>query len=195
MNDKQTLVIPGITNPATLACIARSRKFGQYCKAVADALAGNCPFCNPDPTYNKAVDIPALKHWRVQHCNPPEKHTKMHFLLVPLRHVTDTRRLTVPEWLELQSALNALPDVFDFDYRGILIRDGDATQSAGTVQHLHIHMMVPDGTGRVESPFCKTPEDEAVGVARAIIFEKIRTGTALESLPPEEKILVKDRMK
>jgi diadenosine tetraphosphate (Ap4A) HIT family hydrolase len=135
-----------------------------------------------------------LKHWRVQYCNPPEKHTRLHFLLIPLRHIKDSRELTSEEQLEYWTALNALPQMFSFDYRGILNRDGDATQSSGTIQHFHVHIMVPDGTGRVESPFCKTPEDEAAGVARAVIFEKLRTGNTFEQLPLEEQELVKDRL-
>ena len=90
--------------------------------------------------------------------------------------------------------MDYLPDTFNFNFRGILIRDGDATQSAGTIEHLHIHIMVPDGTGRVESPFCKTPEEEAAGVARAIVFEKLRTGTPATELPSDEYELVKDRL-
>ena len=190
----KTLIIPGITDSATLACIARSRKYKQHCKAVEDALAGRCAFCNPDPKYNTAVEIPGLQFWRVQYCNPAEKYTKFHFLLIPLRHVKDSRQLSPEEQAEYWAAMNILPGMFDFTYRGILARDGDATMSSGTIQHLHFHIMVPDGTGRVESPFCKTPDEEAAGVVRAIIYEKIRTGTALESLPSEEQQLVHDRM-
>jgi len=194
VSDAKTLIIPGITDPATLACIARSRKYSQHCKAVEDALVGRCSFCSPDFEYNTPVEIPSLKYWRVQYCSPPEKFTRLHFLLIPLRHVMDSRELTVAEQLEYWAAMNILPVMFNFTYRGILSRDGDATMSSGTIRHLHIHMMVPDGTGRVESPFCKTPAEEAAGVERAIIYEKIRTGTPFESLPVLEQELVKDRM-
>lgn len=194
MNIAKTLVIPGITDPATLACIARSRKFPQYKKAIEDALAGRCPFCQLDTKYNKPVKVSCTRRLRVWHCNPPEKHTKYHFIISPNRHVTDTLHLLEDEWSEVQNVVCYLRALFNFDYCGILIRDGDATQSAGTVQHLHIHVMVPDGTGRVESPFCKTPEEEAAGVARAIVFEKLRTGFAFKGLIPEEQKLVQGRL-
>ena len=81
----------------------------------------------------------------------------------------------------------------EYASRGTLMRDGDATLSAGTIQHLHIHDMVPDGTGRVESPFFKGAESEAEGVARARVFEKIRRGAGTHTLTEEEWKLVKDR--
>ncbi len=88
-----------------------------------------------------------------------------------------------------------LPGMFDMSFCGHLMRDGDATKSAGTQEHLHGHMMKPAGTGRVESPFCKTPEEEAASLARAIIFAKVYAGTPFEALSEEEKTLVADRMK
>ncbi|MDE1966735.1 MAG: hypothetical protein KGI45_01515 [Patescibacteria group bacterium] len=198
---EQKLVIPGVTDPARVACIARARKYSQYVTYVNDALAGKCTICsldsnrNPNPERRGFIEIPGVTLWRIWHCNPPEKFTRLHFLMSPVRHITDSRDLDADEWDQLKSIWNSLPAMFNFNFRGILIRDGDATQSAGTIQHLHIHMMVPDGTGRVESPFCKTPEEEAAGVARAIIFEKLRTtGMNPSALPPEEFELVKDRL-
>jgi diadenosine tetraphosphate (Ap4A) HIT family hydrolase len=188
------LTIPGITDPATLACIARSRKYKQYKKSVEDALAHRCPFCELDTSYNKVIPgIPSgvLTAW---HCNPPEKHTRCHFIISPIRHVTDTLLFSEEEWSDVRRVTSFLSLKFAFGFRGILIRDGDATLSAGTVQHSHIHLMVPDGTGRVESPFCKTPEEEMEGVARAIIFEKIRQGWPPEQLSRYELTLIEGRL-
>ena len=189
-----SLTIPGITDPATLACIARSRKYKQYRKSVEDALANRCPFCELDPNYNKVIPGIPSKVLRAWHCNPPEKFTRYHFIISPIRHVTDTLQYSEEEWSDVRSVTDHLLRGFAFGFRGILIRDGDATMSAGTIQHSHIHLMVPDGTGRVESPFCKTPEEEAAGVVRAIIYEKIRQGTAWVQLSSEERVLVADRM-
>jgi hypothetical protein len=90
--------------------------------------------------------------------------------------------------------MDEIKEQFDISSSGILIRDGDATLSAGTIQHLHVHMMVPDGTGRVESPFYKGDASEAEGVARAIIFEKMRTGTPFTGLEPCEQELIEGRL-
>jgi len=191
----KSLVISGITDPATLACLARSRKYSQYVKGVRDALAGACPFCTPDPKYNVIIEgLPSARSLRVWPCRPAEKNTRLHFLICPIRHVTSILQLSPDEWLEARSLIGDLAEIYKIPFRGILIRDGDATKSAGTIQHLHIHVMVPDGIGRVESPFCKTSEEEAAGMARAVVFEKMRTGTAFEDLLPEEREIVKDRL-
>ncbi len=188
-----TLTIPGITNPGTLACIARARKFNQYLGMVENALTGKCPFCNIDRNYNKVVyEDDSFYAW---HCNPPEKHTRFHLLIAPKRHLTDSTELTDQETLLMMKHIpRRLMHQFGFKSRGILIRDGDATLSAGTIEHLHLHIMVPDGTGRVESPFYKGEEAELEGYLRATVFEKIRTSTALMDLTPEESELVKGRL-
>lgn len=54
---------------------------------------------------------------------------------------------------------------------GIFTRDGDATQLAGTVEHAHWHVMVPNGQGRVETPIAKGDADEEAGRQRAVIWE------------------------
>ena len=201
-----SLVIPGITDLGTLARLARARKYTQYRRAVANALAGKCPFCDIDPEYNKVIR--ETKNWHVWPCNPPEKHTRHHFLIVPKQHVKSVTALTRWQWVGVQQLITWLKKEYNFTSCGILCRDGDATLSAGTIEHLHIHVMVPDGTGRVESPFFKGAESEAEGLARAIVFEKMRQYQLAEeakghmlsneqvfnALCAEDRELVKDRL-
>lgn len=189
------LVIPGIEDEATLACIARSRKFGQYVKAVENALAGICPFCTIDRNYNLIVAENAF--WYAWPSRPPEDNTRLHFLYVPKRHVTDSEQLSDTEILALfgeDGIRRYVRGTYGYTSRGTLMRDGDATLSAGTIQHLHIHDMVPAGTGRVESPFYKGAEAEAESLARAIVFEKLRQDASVHDLTPEERDLVRDRL-
>jgi ATP adenylyltransferase len=189
------LVIPGITSEGTIICISRARRFSQYCKMVEDALAvpAKCPFCPPlDPKYNEVIT--ENEHWWVWQSKSPEKNTAHHFLFVPKRHVADTNQLTEPEMIFLFGLIRRIKERFNIVSCGLLIRDGDARLSAGTIEHLHVHLMVPDGKGRVESPFFKGAEAEARSMRQAVIFEKVRTGTKFEDLPPEEQALVKDIM-
>ncbi|KKW09719.1 MAG: hypothetical protein UY47_C0006G0010 [Parcubacteria group bacterium GW2011_GWB1_49_7] len=187
-----TLVIDGITDSGTLACIARARTYKQYCQMVRDALAGRCPFCEPDPEVNKVVAQNTL--WRAWQSPFPEKNTLYHFIVVPKQHHVDTQQLNAGEKLGLFDILKGLRDAYCYQSRGILIRDGDATLSAGTIQHLHVHVMVPDGKGRVESPFYKGADEEEAGIRRAVIYEKLRQGTLVDDLSPDEKELVKGRI-
>lgn len=193
--DTPRLVIPGINDRSTLACIARSRKYEQYVRAVLNARLHVCPFCDVDRSYNNII----LENdfWYAWHSKPPEANTRLHILYVPKRHVVDSEELSNDEVLALwgENGIRRLVrEALGYSSRGMLMRDGDATLSAGTIQHLHIHDMIPNGTGRVESPFFKGAESELEGVRRAIVFEKLRGGSELEDLSPEERELVNGRL-
>lgn len=190
MIDVSALEIPGITDPNTLTCISRSRRYSQYVRMVEDALAGKCPFCTLDPEYNKV--IARNRYFRAWQSSSPEKHTKHHFIIAPKRHVTDMARLYQKEQISFFAIMDLLKRQHGITSCGILIRDGDARMSAGTIEHLHIHLMVPDGTGRVESPFYKGNAAESRSLAQALVFEKRRTGTNFGDLTPEEQGLVRD---
>jgi ATP adenylyltransferase len=187
------LIVPGITDASTLACLARARMYEQYCRAVDNAVKGVCPFCTLDTSYNKVI-LEDKGNWRVWPCRPPERNTQVHFIIAPVRHETTLIGLTKEELAGLQDILRRIKEDYNITSCGILIRDGDATLSAGTIQHLHIHVMVPDGKGRVESPFFKGRESEEEGVNRAIVFEKMRRGTRFEDLVSEEQALVATRL-
>lgn len=194
MEQQAKLVIPGITDEITLACIARSRNYPQYVREVNNALSGICPFCKIDREYNKIVA--ENDFWYAWPCKPPEKNTCLHFLFVPKRHVTLLNQLADVEHLALWGDNGIRMNVhrmFNYFSCGTQVRDGDARLSAGTVEHLHVHDMVPDGTGRVESPFFKGAESEAEGVARARVFEKIRCGAGTHTLTEDEWKLVNGR--
>lgn len=190
--EESRLEIPGITDSSTLTRLARARTYEYYCRLVEDTLAGRCPFCEVDRKHNRVVF--ESDHILCWHCTPPEKNTRLHFLIVPKRHVKGILGLSVAEWNDVWTAYFHLQAKYSFTSAGILIRDGDATLSAGTQEHLHIHIMVPDGTGRVESPFYKGREDDERCTSRAIVFEKVRRGTPLPSLSPEEALVFQDKV-
>lgn len=205
-DDLPELIIPGITNPSTLAVISRSRMYEQYVKAIENAEMGICPFCTIDRSYNTIIHDGG--NFYVLLCRPPEKNTRLHFLFVPKRHVKSMDELSQSEAFSLLNAMRKIRKEYGIISSGILIRDGNATLSAGTIEHLHIHMMVPDGTGRVESPFFKGAEAERESRMRAIVFEKIRqlqyssrlrgwklpAIDFLSDLSEEERELVADRL-
>jgi ATP adenylyltransferase len=203
LQNVERLIIPGITDPSTLTCIARARKYSQYLGMVKNALTGVCPFCTPDPVKNPRIELSAGKeHWYITHCNPPEDFTRVHLLYIPIkkivvdgakRHVKDTRELSKEAWADLQDVHAEATDRFRIPYRGWQCRDGDARESVGTIEHLHIHVMAPDGTGRVESPLSKTPEEEE-SLQRTLVFEKMRQGASVNDLEPHEANLVQGRI-
>ncbi len=191
MDGQTALVISGITDRNKLACLSRARRYAQYCRGVEEMLAGRCPFCQIDRDYNQIIfEDPNCMAWP---CRPPEDHTAKHFLIVPRRHVTGIQQLRQDEMSSAITAYLTILTKYGIKSCGVLIRDGDATLSAGSIEHLHVHMMVPDGSGRVAPPFFKGAESEAESLARAIVFEKLRTGTQESDLSPEERALVAGR--
>jgi ATP adenylyltransferase len=189
---KAQLVIPGITDPNTLVCLSRARKYKQYCKGVHNALYGICPFCKVDRDYNQV--IVDTEYWLAWPSKPPEDNTRLHFLIVPKRHIISVTELMLAEWSELYYIIGNLKLDHGITSCGFLIRDGDATLSAGTIQHLHIHLMVPDGKRRVATPFFKGKSSERKSLARAIVFEKVRQGVVYSDLTESERELVQGRM-
>lgn len=186
------LQIEGLS-PEQCAILARARTYKQYVRAVGDAIAGKCVFCQIDRDYNQVLI--ENEHWLVWPCRPPEKHTRMHFLIVSRHHVTSMNELDdATEGLALIRTLRQVREMHHITSSGLLCRDGDATLSAGTIPHLHFHVMVPDGTGRVETPFYKGAESEVEGHLRAIVYEKLRLGAKVEDLDPEERQRVVDRL-
>ncbi len=87
-----------------------------------------------------------------------------------------------------------LESEFGIESDGVLIRNGDARFSAGSIQHLHIHVIVPNGEGRVESPFYKGPKSDAEGFERGMAFLKLMQGSTPEQLSEREQELVKGRI-
>jgi diadenosine tetraphosphate (Ap4A) HIT family hydrolase len=162
---------------------------------LQNALIGKkCPFCVLDPAYNKVIVEDDNRLFCAWQSSSPEKHTKHHFIIIPRQHVTDMLELSAIEQRAFFEIMGKLKDMFGLTSRGILIRDGDARFLGGTIAHLHIHIMVPDGTGRVESPFCKGDEADERSLAQAIVFEKVRKGTSFAGLAKQEQDLVRDIM-
>ena len=186
------LVVPGITDLTTLDCLTRVSNLKLYCKAVEAALTEKCIFCNIDSEINKV--LVGNEFWHAWQSPCPERFTRHHFIMVPKRHVKETGDLTNKEKLGLFDIVSKLVKKYILKARGILIRDGDARFSSGTIQHLHCHLVVPDGTGRVALPLCDGEDVAMECYARAVVFEKLRNGSPIANLTKEEYNLVKDRV-
>lgn len=132
--------------------------------------------------------------FRSWYSTSPEAFTKLHIMLAPKRHVTDSVELTEREERAFLAMKRQLKAQFGYTSRGELVRDGDARLGAGSIQHLHFHIMVPDGTGRVESPFYKGADADARSLMSAIVMEKIRLANGdTTGLTDEDRDRVKDR--
>ncbi len=190
MSDR--LRIAGLSE-AACAALARSRVYEQYVRGVRDALTDRCPFCQLDPSYNHVCC--ENEYWMAWQSPSPLAHTTHHLVVVPRRHVMGMDELVdETEGAAFLAIMRQLRGMHGIKSSGLLCRDGNATLSAGTIEHLHWHLIVPDGKGRVETPFYKGPESDNEAHARALVFERLRTGTPIEDLTADERQRVEGRL-
>lgn len=165
-------VVPGLSE-AACAILARSRNYGLYLLNRDRLLAGTCPFCEHDSMETVAQN----EDWTAKMSPGPEANTKLHFIIFSRRHVSGLMELPDSAGASLMAIVRAIYGQYGITASGILTRDGNPVELAGTVDHCHIHVMVPNGEGRVETPIAKHPNDEEMGRQRAVIYEQLFQGT------------------
>lgn len=172
------------------------RTYNQYCEAVEYITQNKCLFCQLDLKLNKIIkEVP--EGWRLWQTPHPIKHTAHHLVITPTKHITDVAAMTQEDWRGLTSLIEYAtgPDSkLNLPGGAVVMRFGPPKFNAGSIRHLHVNILVPDGTGEVRVPFAKTPEDIEHKKKILAVFEKMRTGTPFEELDPEEQDLVRDRL-
>jgi ATP adenylyltransferase len=115
----------------------------QLARMRALEAAGVCLFCPQSVT---ARDDALLRtaHWTVLPNDFPYRGTKLHLLLVPQAHVADLVDLPPAAQADLWPTLAWARDHFHLDYYGLGARNGDPRFTGGTVEHLHLHLLVGD---------------------------------------------------
>lgn len=115
----------------------------EVMQKIADQA--HCPFCEESlRLYHKGPILKETKHWLVTRNQWPYKHTKHHFLLIYRKHVTKLEKLETAAGSELFDLVKELEQEYQFEGGGFSMRFGDTDFSAGTVNHLHVQLVVPD---------------------------------------------------
>jgi hypothetical protein len=176
-----------------IVTLSRARNYKQYLSMLEAYKAGKCAFC--DPLLGKQnVVLREIDGWRIWENPYPEKHTALHLVMAPVRHI-GTDELPGSEGFTAIGKLFAwagdrYPNRMGLDGGGFFMRFGDPMYNAGTILHLHAHIMVPDLKGEVRLPLAKEPDRDARGFARLEVFEKLRAGASEADLTPEERELM-----
>jgi diadenosine tetraphosphate (Ap4A) HIT family hydrolase len=107
--------------------------------------AGVCIFC---PGHVDAPDDPDVvltaPHWVVRRNAYPYANTRLHLLLVPRRHVADLLDLSDAELAGFWEVGRALRARYGLEYYGLGARCGDCRFTGGTIEHVHVHLVVGD---------------------------------------------------
>jgi len=108
---------------------------------------GICLFC-PGPDAGAGELLHRTKAWTVRANKYPYKGTKFHLLLVPDTHVDDIALLPGPERDDFWDALQWARESYRLSYYALAVRCGDCRFTSGTIEHVHVHVVVGD----VEAP-------------------------------------------
>ena len=107
--------------------------------------AGICLFC---PEYldgsRRMQLLHRTDHWSVTPNEFPYEGTKLHLLLVPRLHVDDLCDLPPEAQADFFTALGWAREHYAITFYGLGARNGDARFTAGTIYHLHVHLLVGD---------------------------------------------------
>lgn len=106
---------------------------------------GTCIFCpgHLDPPDDPRIVL-RMPDWVARHNAYPYPNTRLHLLLVPRRHVPDLLDLTDEELGGLWRMARAVRAEYDLDFYGFGARCGDCRFTGGTIEHVHVHLVVGD---------------------------------------------------
>ncbi|NUO97510.1 MAG: HIT domain-containing protein [Nonomuraea sp.] len=123
-------------------CPANSRDAGQ--RAEMDRLdrAGVCLFC-PEHLARERV-LSRTTWWSVTENAYPYAGTRLHLLLIPTVHAAELLHLPEPARADLWTALEWVRGRHALDFYGLGLRSGNCAYTGGTIEHLHLHVIVGD---------------------------------------------------
>lgn len=106
---------------------------------------GACPFCQENlQRYHKKPILKNGKFWTVTYNQWPYENTKIHLLLIYKEHAVKLSELDPAAGSELIQIVQEFEKENNIAGGGVIIRFGDTDHSAGSVNHLHAQLIVPN---------------------------------------------------
>lgn len=105
---------------------------------------GICPFC---PLHRHRFFPKVLRqgrHWDLVTNNWPYKGSSLHLMLIYRRHATRLGDLKTDSGREVWTILQRIEKSYRLKSGSIGLRFGDPRFNGGTVDHLHLHLVVAD---------------------------------------------------
>lgn len=118
-------------------------------RAVMQEIAeqGVCPFCIEHlETYHPQPWIKNGQYWLVTKNRWPYEHTRHQLLFIYKKHAERFADLEPAAGEELFQFVRDIEQELQIPGGGLSIRFGDTQYSAGSVNHLHAQLIVPDAT-------------------------------------------------
>ena len=121
------------------------RNAEQHAEMVRLEQAGICLFCprhlGEDPAHRS---VARTAHWTATPNRYPYRGTRHHLLLIPDEHVTDLADLSAEAREDFWAILRLVRDRYAITHYGLGVRNGDLRFTGGTIEHLHVHVVVGD---------------------------------------------------
>ena len=110
-----------------------------------------CPLCTLDDPERVVREG---RHWRVKHNRAPYKGLALHVVIFARTHIASPAELSDEAKAEYFDLVLWAQREFNIPGCGIIMRLGDSRYHGGSIpEHLHGHIMVPDGSVPVEKIF------------------------------------------
>ncbi len=104
-----------------------------------------CPFCLENlRKYHKEPILKEGKYWLLTKNQWPYQYTSLHLLAIYKSHVVDLQDIEPAAGVELLELMTWAVKKFQVPGGGWAMRFGDSDYSAGTVNHIHAQLLVPD---------------------------------------------------
>lgn len=179
---------PTTLNKAFVDSLGNSRTLEQYLQMRQLILAGKCAFCNPTGWKHKS--LVEIDGWHAKPNDFPYRYSEHHLILLPRDHLRAVD-MQPQDFAIVGKLFQWARKEFQIPGGGLVMRFGNPDFNAGTIEHAHAHLQVPDGSGEVKATFAKDPAKLETCRHRIAVFEKMRTG---QPLTPEEVALVEGRV-
>lgn len=130
-----------MTQPKYNFSTARSEAQRQQMEDLKDR--GVCAFCleHLDQEHREPIEF-MTEYWVVTKNDYPYKRTKLHLLLLAKEHVKTLADLSPAALRELPEAIVAIEKKWKLTSYAVGIRSGDMFYNGGSVEHLHVHIVV-----------------------------------------------------
>lgn len=108
------------------------------------AKAGICIFC-PEHIHQDTQKIEIeTKEWMVKKNRYPYERTKLHLILIPKKHIKTLSELPKAAQDEFIPLVAEIEKKYKLTSYGLGIRSGDMRFNGGSIEHLHMHLVVGD---------------------------------------------------
>ncbi len=132
----------------TFTVLDNAREASQFEAMTRINNRSECPFCVEN--FFKEHKNPVIlddKHWIVTKNQWPYNGTNYHILLIPKQHREKISDITHEEFCALENIICEIEKKLDIESGSLCMRFGNPKFNGGTVNHIHIHIIVPKKPG------------------------------------------------